>query len=350
MKRQRLLLLLALAALLTEPRAARAAPDGCENIAVECDADFRRRFPDLLEQVQSELSSRPNLDACARVELHLLPGSLIAVSVDLPDGRAASRKVGRSEDVLPTLQALLLLPGSAASAASLASDPAAAGAFPAITASPVSLQPSRDRPSSVWRPGTAEETVFSATTTSARQLGVELSLTCGARIGGGQLGYGVGALSVLEVKSWLAGFQGRIDRYRSLRGGDGATALQLAILGGRRLDFGAWALDLTTGPGLAIQSEATNVVESGRVEGGTDAPAFMAPPAPVSTQTPAPVPRLAVAARLGLNRRSLFGAFVGVDAELGPTAARGAGAADGAATGLPQFSIGLALGATVGSL
>lgn len=106
MKRRRPLLLLALAALLTEPRGARAAHESCEAIAIESNADFRRRFPDLLEHVQSELSSRPDLDACARVELHVLPGSVIAVSVDLPDGRTASRKVGRSEDTSAMKQAV----------------------------------------------------------------------------------------------------------------------------------------------------------------------------------------------------------------------------------------------------
>src|SRR5687767_5741904 len=92
------------------PRVALAAERGCPAMAIEPDAGFRARYPDLLESIQSELAARADIDACARVALRLETGAGIDVSVTLPDGRTASRNVARRDDVMLALQALLLVP------------------------------------------------------------------------------------------------------------------------------------------------------------------------------------------------------------------------------------------------
>ena len=312
------------------PGAALAAERGCPVIAIEPDAGFRERFPDLLERIRAELAARPDLDAFARVELRLQDVGLIGVSVTLPDGRAASRTVTRPGDVLPSLQALLLVPDHAQAAPESSSPPPTTPARRSLRV----LQPERadrDLPTPVTAP---------------RQLGFALSVISGARIGDGQFGYDAGALSLLEVKSWLLGFVGRADGYRSIRGSDPETALELAILAGKRFDFGSFALDLSAGPGVAMKGVAFSQSESAPV---------LSMPAPASLMRPrsepssGPVARLLVGARLGFSPRSVFRTFIGIDGEWGPAREPGAFVDDVSSPRMPRYSVGLALGATVGT-
>jgi hypothetical protein len=60
-----------------------------------------------------------------------------------------------------------------------------------------------------------------------------------------------------------------------------------------------------------------------------------------------PVPRLLLGARLGFSPRSVFRTFVGIDGEVGPS--RVADDAPANSARLPGFSLGLALGGTVGT-
>src|SRR4051812_39848892 len=92
------------------PDTALASERPCPGMTIAADAGFRAQWPDVLERIQGELSARPDLDACARVELQVQSDDVITVSVTLPDGRAASRSVSKREDILPLLQALLLVP------------------------------------------------------------------------------------------------------------------------------------------------------------------------------------------------------------------------------------------------
>lgn len=157
---------------------------------------------------------------------------------------------------------------------------------------------------------------------------------------------GAGMLSFLDVYGLLLGFQGRADGYRSLSGGDPETALELAVLAGKRWQFDGAALDVVAGPGVAMkgfvlsQSEAVHVSELGP---GAVPP----PPPPREDPSSGPVPRLLLGARLGFAPRAVFRTFVGLDAELGP-ARRQDDTALGSA-GLPRFTLGLSLGATVGT-
>src|SRR5258708_629173 len=84
----------------------------CSSIAVAVDASTRARWPELPGQVRQAFQTRTDIDACARRQITLNAGSIV-IGVILPDGRSALRQVSRREDVLPTLEALLLVPRSA---------------------------------------------------------------------------------------------------------------------------------------------------------------------------------------------------------------------------------------------
>ena len=329
--------LLALVVLLAAqgPRLARAAERGCPAIAVEPDAGFRARFPDLLGRIQDELAARADLDACAHVALRF-ENAEIDVSVTLPDGRSASRSVARREDVMPTLQALLLVP-----------DQPPRVSAPSPTSSPPAAKAQRSRRQRA-RVDLTEPSAHDVPVTpppAARELGFELSAISGVRFGDGQFGYGAGVLSFLEVHHWLAGFEGRADGYRSMFGGDPQTALELAILAGRRFDFGSVALDFTAGPGVAMKGVTFSDVQ--RVEVMGTPPAM--PPPPRDEPSSGPVPRLLLGARLGFSPRSVFRTFVGIDGELGPSRSSEEPQINVSSPRMPTFTVGLALGATVGT-
>jgi hypothetical protein len=315
------------------PCVARAAERACPAMAIEPNAGFRARFPELLERIQNELAVRADVDACARVALHFEHDTDIDVSVTLPDGRTASRNVARRDDVMPTLQALLLVPERA----------------PEVTALPPSPPPvAAKRPPRKARrdpaPEATDRDLLPPPAAQPRELGFELSAISGVRIGDGQFGYGAGVLSFLEVHSWLVGFQGRADGYRSIYGSDPETALELALLAGRRVDLGSVALDLTIGPGVAMKGVTLSDTEVVR------APIMPPPtPPPRHESSSGAVPRLLLGARLGFRPRSVFRTFVGIDGELGPSRTSVDPEANVSSPRMPTFTVGLALGATVGT-
>jgi len=314
-----------------------AAERGCPGLSIQADASFRSHWPDVFERVDRELSVWADVDPCARVELRVEGEGVITVSVSLPDGRAASRRLTQGDDVIPTLQALLLVPEPGPPAPAVASPATAASPHGATFINATSIDATsrteRDAPPA---------------TTRARSLGFELSLSTGARVGNGQLGLGVGALSSLELNGWLIGFQGRADSYRSMAGEGRKTALELGILAGRRFDLGSVALDLSAGPAAAMMGfdEPHSRTQSVSVSRETNE-TMIATPAPVqpSNQRSGPVPRLLVGARLGFNPRSVVGTFVGIDGEVGPALA----SADPSSARLPAYCVGFSLGATLGT-
>jgi hypothetical protein len=328
--------LTALAALLAAfaPRVALAAERDCPAIAIEPDAQFRAHFPELLAHIQSELAARVDIDACAHVALRLEDDAALGVAVTLPDGRSASRSVARHEDVMATLEALLLVPEPAPQV----SEPKPSPPPPAKVERPLRHHPR------VAAPEASDRDVPMQTAPGARQLGFELSAVSGMRIGDGQFGYGAGVLSFLQIHSWLLGFQGRADGYRSISGSDPETALELAILAGYRCDFGSVALDFTAGPGVAMKGVTLSARESVPVPNVPPA----APP-PRSEPSSGPVPRLLLGARLGFSPRSLFRTFVGIDGELGPSRTSVDPEENIESPRMPTFTVGLALGATVGT-
>jgi hypothetical protein len=298
-------------------------------MTIETDSGFRAHWPDLLERIKSELSARADVDACARVDLRVEGDAVITVSVTLPDGRAASRSLTERDDVIPTLQALLLVPDAS---------PAPATASPPI--------PSAPHRGAFIDEASHTERAEAPATTAARSLGVELSLITGARMGDGRLGLGAGALSFLELNGWLIGFEGRADSYRAM-GGDGRkTALELAVLAGRRFDLGSVSLDLSAGPAVAMMGFGGSQSVAARVSATTAATiAVMPPPVPPSEPRSGPVARLLLGARLGFNPHSVFRTFVGIDGEAGPALA----SSDPSSARLPGYSVGFSLGATLGT-
>src|SRR6185312_16588753 len=132
MTRRLLTLLPALWGALATGAAARAhaAPAPCPAVVVEADDGTLGRWPALAEQVRQAFAGREDVDRCARVRLRGIDGA-IEVQVALPDGRSTSRVVA-PEEVLPPLEALLLVPAPAA----LPSPPAPPPSPPAPPPSP----------------------------------------------------------------------------------------------------------------------------------------------------------------------------------------------------------------------
>jgi hypothetical protein len=320
---------------------ARAQGTECRQIAVEAEATVSAQWPGLLGTVQQVFSGREDIDRCARITLRSRDKS-IGVEVVLPSGRFASRSVSLSEDVVPTLEALLLLPrgdapplplpvDSGSGPASSPASPSASPRAPSATTEDVPIDPApppSDKDAAPVHP-------------PYRHLGIELSVATGARIGDGQTSLGLGALSFLDLSGWLVGFEGRLDRYQRLGASsdwqgppDGASmALELSVLGGRRVRVSHLAFDFLLGPVAAIQGTFTSQTQT---EAGT-----------VTRSSQSTVPRLLVVSRLNFAAPSTLHAFVSLDGEFGPS--RGGGIDLQGAPLLPIWTFGLALGATVGT-
>lgn len=321
----------ALAALLAT-FAARAAEPICAAVTVDADSGFVSRFPELLERIRSDLAARSDIDACARVALQAGHADSIYVSVTLADGRSATRPAQRHEDVLPTLQALLLVPHA---------PPPLEAPLARKTSVPPHLAIRPVASSTLQRAG--DRATPLTPNVEPRTLGFELSLVGGPRMGEGQLAVGLGALSFLEVHGWLIGFQGRVDRYQMLLDGDPEMALELAALAGRRLHFRHFALDLNAGPavamkGLAFSNGDVAIVEAEERPGPR--------PVPEDPGT-GPVPRLLLSARAGFSPRSVLRSFAGIEASVGP--ARAEENQNPETSRFPVFTLGLLLGGTVGT-
>jgi hypothetical protein len=304
---------------------------------VHADDHVQSGWPELPERIHGAFVGRADIDACARIELTMRAGSMVDITVLLPDGRVASRSV-RAGDVLPTLEALLLVP-RVVSAAPSATPPVAISS--AVQLAPVPA----DRGSLIARP-VSGETPHEATPQDVRStplpsshLRIELSAVTDAAIGDGQTGLGFGVMSLIDVGGWLVGFEGSVDRYQPIAGGPSGGALELSAVGGRRLRFQTVAVDFLAGPALALR-------------GGTQTTTTVSPGAASTTSQSNHelVPRAILNTRINFNvsDRSIFRAFVGLDGELGPASTLG-GQRQGDAPGLPIWTVGLALGATVGT-
>jgi hypothetical protein len=309
---------------------ASAADGACTSLVVEASDAVRALWPDSDARVQEAFAARAGIDRCARVRLSTRKTS-IDVEVTLPDGRAAARSVARREDVIPTLAALLLVPESPEQspeptpiAAALEPQPSAAATpqpapTPAAPRQPAELPPNE--------PGAVR---------------IEVSLATGARIGDGQGVFGLGVLSFLDIFGWLVGFEGKVDGYHELAAGDAFAALELALLGGRRVTFGTLALDIIAGPALALLG-ASSVSEMQAL----DVPGERRVTELTSTEGLAP--RLRVGAHLAFSADASLRWFVGVDGDLGSERALGE-RVPSVSPRLPGWTLGFALGATVGTL
>jgi hypothetical protein len=298
-------------------------------LVIEADAALS---PALLNHIRETFDGREDIDHPASVKVSQRDGAIV-VEVLLPDGRSAVRSVPRQDDVIPTLEALLLVPQR--STAAQAATPEPATPEPVMERAPAALDQG---------PAVPDRAISSRSSPAPKpgHLRIELSVAAGARAGDGQTGVGLGASSDIELFGWLVGLDGRIDRYRN--GSVSEGALRFALLGGRRFRFDDLALDLVAGPGAELQG--TEVVEAHSSGTGTV----------ITRSSPGAVPRLVLGSRLSFGARSTLHTFVGVDGEVGPVdrASRPALAVNARELPvkddrLPAWTVGFALGATVGA-
>jgi hypothetical protein len=312
-------------------RDALAQGPSCSQVAVEADASLETRWPDLTQRVRDAFEAREDVDRCARILLSLHE-AVIGVEVVLLDGRSAQRSVSRRDDVVPALEALLIVP-PAPLARAVPTPPAT------TTTSAPSMLPMTPHLADSAAPTAASAPVREAPgarpTQPSSHLRIELSVLTGARIGDGQASVGLGALSFLDLSEWLVGFAGRADRYETLDGTHPASALELALLGGRRLRFRTMALDLVGGPAVALGGTTTYATASPTGNGQSASASNTAP-------------RLLVEARLVFAALSTVRTFVAVDGDFGPANSPDASLLPNAPH-LPTWTAGLALGATVGT-
>jgi hypothetical protein len=308
-------------------RAASAALPRCGQIVVECDADVRGRWPDLADQVREAFEMRDDIDSCARVRLTTIDTAIV-LDVRLPDGRTAARSVLRGEDVVPALEALLLLPGAGARPQS--EEPAAAPA--SAPRPPANPTPRSETTLALRNPEVPGQQLGG----DPSHFGVDLSIAVGARVGDGQVGAGLRLVSFLELARWLVGFRGGLDRYQPTAGRPGAMALELGMLGGRRVHFAASTLDVVGGPALALRGMASVTQEA------TGSAAIS-----MSQMRSDPLLRLLASARLGFGHSPVH-AFLELDAEVGSPQADSDTTIPGAPH-LPLWTVGIAVGAAVGT-
>jgi hypothetical protein len=335
MSRRAKFILFGLAGLLgiLSPRPSFAAERTCSSPVVEADAIVRGRWPGLPEQLRDVLDGRGDVDACARVQIKGVDGSII-VEVTLPDGRSTSRTIERREDLVPTIEALLLLPRT--SDPSLAAPPESPSTTAARTTPVIDVR--KDGP-----PDITVRASSPPSGTSPSRLGIELSIAVGAHVGDGQKSAGIGAISLLDLAGWLVGFDARADRYDGTATAPAPMdALEVGVLGGRRFRFQNLAFDLVAGPALALRGGSDRVTM--QVASGSLANTVMQ-----SSSTEALVPRLRLAGHLTFRARSMVRTFVGVDGEVGDVGPIGHGPL-GETQSLPVWTVGLTAGATLGTL
>ncbi|HSS40652.1 MAG TPA: hypothetical protein VLT58_17935 [Polyangia bacterium] len=307
------------------PAQAGATP-GCAAVAVAVDPSVRGRWPEVAATIREAFQMRADVDTCARIEVTAM-GTAIDLIVVLPDGRVASRSVSRAEDILPALEGLLLLP-----------DPAGEDHTTDTRAPPPNRRESEAPPASP--PAVVRLAAPPAPVDRGTPFRLELDLAADARTGDGWVGGGGGVGAFADIAHWLVGFQGRIDGYRTAAdtGGHG-MALELIALGGHRFALGPTrTLDLTVGPALALHAAAA-------VTARVSAQMTSVPmPQPDGNQRLA---RLILGCRLTFGAQSLLRTFVQVDADIGERDPTSGSTPDGA--GLPAWTVGLALGAAVGT-
>jgi hypothetical protein len=323
----RFLLLSALGATVACP--AGAVEHSCATLSVEADSRLRARHPELAGRVREAFEGRADVEPCPRISLSF-ERSLIGVEVELPDGRSAVRSLERSEDVVPTLEALLLVPEvEKAKLEPPPERPSKPRRRPPLSRAPTSAGPEPDRGVSSARAASQPST-----------LRVELSAALGVRAGDDHVGVGLGLSSLLQISSWFAGFQARADQYQTSN--DSIGFVEVGILTGKRIDLEPFALDLLAGPAFALQGAMTRTDVMQTPQDGSTTKTER-----TRTLTEAgPQTRALFGTRLSFDARSIFHAFVALDGDVALSSSD-----DGApgAAELPAWTVGLSVGSTVGT-
>jgi hypothetical protein len=308
-----------------------AADPACSSLAFTVDPSVGRRWPELDEELRQAFTGRDDVDACARVGVRSATSeSSLLVEVTLPDGRSATRTVRSRQDVLGTVEALVLLPPAA--------EPASDAQPEALPAAPSPRQAPE---------GTVASTITVRSSpplpaVSPRRFALELSLGVGAHAGDGQTKLGVGASSLVALAGWLVGFQAEADRYERLSVAGARTgAFVLGLLGGRRLAFGQLAVDLIGGPAVALRGGWSIATAKGSSDATTT-------PTMESSAGHTFVPRLRFGGRLTVRALSTVRAFIGLEGDIGDVGPEGP-PQRGETQGLPTWTVGLTAGATLGT-
>lgn len=277
-------------------RAARAAAPECASMTVAADTSTTALWPDLKGQIESRFAAEPAVDSCASVRLERLPNA-IAVEVALTDGRVASRSVARAEDVIPVLEALLLVPegspsestgsGSAPGPAESASA-AADGAPPNATARPPQEDTANAPPGFV--PEEAEPR------RGRSKVAIELGALGDVRGGDLPTTLGVGLRSTLELWGWLVGADVRV------RNGSGEPTYELAGVLGHRFAIRSLELDVFGGPLAELAAPVTS----------SSGPAHLA-----AAPRPDGEPWFTFGSHLRFTPRDTLSAFVGAEGTFG---------------------------------
>jgi hypothetical protein len=305
-------------------------------MVVKADAEVLSLFPELPSRIRRTFADQVGVDTCAQVHLSMNHPA-ITVDVTLSDGRSASRSVPEREDVMAVLTALLLVPPSESlqAAADGSTEPVGAPAPAESSKSGVvsKPEPKKQLQRPTWRVGTdAEPTQDSIEDAAGGGLGIELSVVTGARIGEDQTCVGLGALSLLDISGWLLGFQGRAESYTA-QPSPSRTAFSLSALGGGRFRSGSMAIDFLTGPTVMLQEDSSlRVGPAGEI---------------VEENSSGAAPRWFVASHLNFAARSVLRGFVGVEGDIALT--QESDNDPQAAPPLPAWTLGLALGGTVGT-
>jgi hypothetical protein len=315
------------------PPSSFAAELGCPAAPVEMERLVTARWPDLPARLSDALEGRSDIDGCARIAIRLdtraIAPTAIVVEVVLRDGRSAWRSVSRAEDVIPTLEALLLLPEAHPTSPHAEAVAAVAGTD--------HVHPLDSRRGSATVELAAAEPV--APVRQPGRFRIELSLVAGARMGDGQTGVGLGVLTFFDVRGWLLGFEGAGHHYRGAEGVSAPVVLELAVLVGRRFRLSTTALDLTAGPAVALNEVGGSVaVQADGMSAGS------APPERGGLHA-----RLVCGTRLSFRSGSLVRPFVGVDGELALESSPATTSSSPGEAGLPAWTAGVVVGVTVGT-
>lgn len=270
----------------------------CPQLTIEADD------PSLATLVRDAYASRSDIDTCAHVTL-ATRGARIAIAVQLPDGRRATRTVGRGE-VLAALEALLRLPADAVEPPE--PEPVAA---PSVATVPLEVPV----PALVDEP---RDEVRAPVAPKKSRFGAELAAGTGVRTGD-RAGYGVGGTFLFSIDTLLVGAQVRYDAYRGPAVDHGTS---IDLVAGKRLRFEPVTVDLLAGAGSRIDHV-----------GDVPVPVFTrAMPALVDPAHDESSPEATVSVRVNLRATSIFRGFIAADGAIGTA-----------------WSAGLSLGAAVGT-
>lgn len=310
-------------------RPALAAEPSCTGVTVTAHPSVVGRWPTLPARVRSALTERRDIDRCARAHLGT-SGESITLEVALDDGRSTIRRLSSDADVVPALEALLLVPAPAAPVP--ATESARRSREPETKMARRSSPARGPRMSERDAAEPAEPGVLPERDSS---VGLLLSIGGGERMGDSQTSGNLGAMVLLRISDWLVGVDGRAVTYEvPVSDGIPQSATELTAVAGYRFGQGTLALDLMLGPTLVVQQDMEITV----------GPVAQREPTTISRL----VPRLFFGSRLTLGASSVLGGFVGVEGAAGPSGVSRNPASHEPA--LPQWMVGFVAGATFGIL